>query len=426
MRKLFVFIEIEGKEHYVGEIFGSSADDACFSYDDEYIAAGYPSISISLPTSMKRFTAEKTKIFFEGLLPEGFARKSVAAWIHAKEEDYLTILSVLGSECLGALRVSAEREFSKSASYRRLSIDEVKSLAREGVSKSTELVIATHLSLTGASGKVGLYYDQNNDAWYQPLGLAPSTHIVKQSHVRLAGIVTNEQLSLLTAKKLGIETSESIVVNTGAGNDDEVLFATRRYDRVVASKNIIHIDNLVRPNRLHQEDFAQAMSIAGKDKYENKGRTYFSGIFNVLRSNVANPIRDQVRLLDILIYDFLLGNADNHIKNLSFLYSENMKNIRLAPAYDIISTVIYSGSSREMALGINGKRNIRDISRDDFLAVAPLAGLSRKMVSNRFDTLADKFQAALTDTAAFLQSQGYKDAVPIKEKILKYGGYSQI
>lgn len=42
-----------------------------------------------------------------------------------------------------------------------------------------------HLSLTGASGKVGLYYDTENSAWYLPVGTAPSTHIVKQSHIRL-------------------------------------------------------------------------------------------------------------------------------------------------------------------------------------------------------------------------------------------------
>lgn len=47
------------------------------------------------------------------------------------------------------------------------------------------------MSLTGASGKVGLYYDSMNNEWYLPGVNAPSTHIVKQSHVRLDGIVTN-------------------------------------------------------------------------------------------------------------------------------------------------------------------------------------------------------------------------------------------
>lgn len=424
--RLYVFIEISGEEHYVGDIVGNSADDACFSYDDAYIVAGYPSISISLPTSTKRFSAVKTKNFFEGLLPEGFARKAVANWIHAQEEDYLTILAVLGSECLGALRISEKRYTEQTAAYKALSLNEVKALAKEGVTKSTELITETHLSLTGASGKVGLYYDEGNDAWYQPFGYAPSTHIVKQSHVRLSGIVANEQLSLLTAEKLGIEIPESFIVNTGAGGDAEVLFATKRYDREFPSTGGNDIDHLIKPNRLHQEDFAQALGIAGSDKYESGSQSYLPEIFRVLRGYVSDPIADQLRLWDILVYDFLIGNTDNHIKNLSLLYSSDLRDIRLAPAYDIVSTVIYSGSSREMAVGIAGKRDIDSISRNDFLTAASAAGLGKKIASARFDALADAFEAALTETAAVLAEQGYEEAESMKDKILLNGGYSHI
>ena len=95
-----------------------------------------------------------------------------------------------------------------------MSAEEVKRLAQEGATESAELVTKAHLSLTGASGKVGLYYDNEKDEWYLPYGDAPSTHIVKQSHVRLKNIVANEQLCLLTAKKLGIEVPESFIVKT--------------------------------------------------------------------------------------------------------------------------------------------------------------------------------------------------------------------
>ena len=72
-----------------------------------------------------------------------------------------------------------------------MSAEEVKRLAQEGATESAELVTKAHLSLTGASGKVGLYYDNEKDEWYLPYGDAPSTHIVKQSHVRLKNIVAN-------------------------------------------------------------------------------------------------------------------------------------------------------------------------------------------------------------------------------------------
>lgn len=426
MKTLYVFIEINGNSVFVGAITGASADDACFSYDKEYLSSKYPAISISLPTSSEAFTTEQTRNFFEGLLPEGFTRKSVANWLHAQEDDYLAILSVLGAECLGALRISLEKNESQMSSYKLLSLDDVKALAREGVSKSTEIMAAAHLSLTGASGKVGLYFDEATDRWYQPIGNAPSTHIVKQSHVRLSGIVTNEQLSLLTAKKLGIEIPESFILNTGSGKDSEILFATKRYDRILSDSAQNNLDGIVKPNRLHQEDFAQALGIAGKDKYETGSEQYLPKIFKLLRAYVSNPITDQLKLWDILVYDFLIGNTDNHIKNISLLYFPNLTEVRLAPAYDIISTTIYPGSSREMAIGIGGKRSIDQISRNDFLASASAAGLGRKIAAKHFDTLANSFENALTETALELTEQGFTEVKSIKEKILQTGGYAHL
>ena len=75
------------------------------------------------------------------------------------------------------------------------------------------------------------------------------------------------------------------------------------------------------------------------------------------------PIEDQLKLWDICVFNYLIGNTDNHIKNLSLLYGEDLKTIRLAPAYDIVSTMIYESSTENMALSIDGKYNIYDIKR---------------------------------------------------------------
>ena len=69
---------------------------------------------------------------------------------------------------------------------------------------------------------------------------------------------------------------------------------------------------------------------------------------------------------DICIFNFLIGNTDNHIKNVSLLYSEDLKSIRLAPAYDIVSTVIYESSTKDMAFSIGNEYNIDKIDRNSF------------------------------------------------------------
>ena len=125
------------------------------------------------------FHQKEHDAFFESLLPEGYTRRCVAGWLHVDENDYISVLSELGSECLGAIRIVEGDMNITESSYRLLSHEELLEFAREGATKSAELVIKSHLSLAGASGKTGLYYDRNNNEWYQPAGLAPSTHILK-------------------------------------------------------------------------------------------------------------------------------------------------------------------------------------------------------------------------------------------------------
>ena len=319
MRHYNVYLEVDGSQVRVGEIEGNSSEDARFSYSKEYISRNdSKAISVALPIQDEPFSPEQTKVFFDGLLPEGFMRKSIANNMHLDENDYLSILYNLGKECLGAIRIDESDELQESW-YEAITSEQVEKLAAEGTTKSTEIVIKTHLSLTGASGKVGLYYDDKEGKWYLPGGLAPSTHIVKQSHVRLDGIVTNEQLSMLAARKCGIDISESFIVNAGKGIDSEVLFATKRYDRIIDETSPM-IGNLKRPYRIHQEDFAQAMGIASFEKYEREDRNYAEKMFEIIRNYTRSPLEDQLRLWNRIVYNFVLGNTDAHIKNYSLQF----------------------------------------------------------------------------------------------------------
>jgi len=306
MRKLSVFIEINGISEYVGEIVGTDSDDACFAYAESYLAnSEHRAISIGLPLEEKKFNSKRTRIFFEGLLPEGFTRRCVAEWMHMDENDYLSILAGLGRECLGAIKIIDENDRMIMPEYRELSEQEVVALASEGATESAELITKSHLSLTGASGKVGLYYNESEEKWYLPIGEAPSTHIVKQSHVRIKKIVANEQLCLLTAKYLGIEVPKSFIVTTDVEDDEAVLFATRRYDRKFVA-NVNMIGGLPVPHRLHQEDFAQALGIAANHKYEKNNEGYMKMLFEVIRSHSSEPMTDSLKLWDICVFNYLI------------------------------------------------------------------------------------------------------------------------
>lgn len=407
----------------VGSITGTDYKDAVFAYDESYIAdKTHRPVSISLPLSSKPFSAESARNYFEGLLPEGFTRKSIADSMHSDPDDYISILKELGRECLGAIQIVDESVQSVEADYKELSKKEVKALAEEGASLAANLVIESHLSLTGASGKTGLYYDEKKKTWYQPVGSAPSNYIVKQSHVRLSNIVVNEQLCLLTAKKLGIEIPESFIIQTEKNKteDADILFATKRYDRFVddASREL---NGLPVPYRLHQEDFAQALGINSSQKYEKNDEHYLKHMFNIIRSYSANPIEDQFKLWRITVFNFLIGNTDNHIKNYSLLYDKDLRTVRLAPCYDVVATRVYKNDINEMSLSINGKLNMDEISRTDFELEAKSVGLGTKPAMKIFDEVQNGLLEALKKSAGELEEKGFVQAGEIADKIVRRG-----
>src|SRR5208282_2736915 len=80
--------------------------------------------------------------------------------------------------------------------------------------------------------------------------------------------------------------------------------------------------------------------------------------FALLRDVSSAPVIDLTRLLEAVIYNYLVGNNDAHGKNFSLLYrgvaTENPET-RLAPLYDIVSTVYYPELSPDMAMKIGGE-----------------------------------------------------------------------
>ena len=432
MRQLYVSIENEGRMREVGCISGNSEYDASFSYSEDYLSssAAMP-ISISLPLRPDPYGPEATGNFFEGLLPEGFLRRKIAENNRTDSGGYFDLLSILGAECLGAVQIVGDNYHELTPEYRPLDHDLMCRLASEGATVSADLVVRTHLSLTGASGKVGVYL-ASDGKWYLPVGTAPSTHILKQSHIRYDHIVQNEQLALKTAAALGIDTPESEIIRREGSEDSHrsvirskdgtVLLATRRFDRIIPD-NAPLIDGQPVPRRLHQEDFAQAMGIPSSNKYEHEGDEHMKRMFDMLRKYSASPIEDQMKLWDVIVFHYLIGNTDGHIKNFSLLYDSSLGSVRLAPAYDIVSTVVYDTHSAQMAFNIGGDTNWDQLGRESFVRATEAIGLNKKIFMKRFDEMRGRFIPALIQTAEEMQGDGFDEALDIAHVIVDKHGW---
>ena len=142
----------------------------------------------------------------------------------------------------------------------------------------------------------------------------------------------------------------------------------------------------------------------------------------ILRAYSTDPITDQFKLWDICIFNYLVGNTDNHIKNLSIVYGKDLRSIRLSPAYDIVSTMIYESSTDKMAMSIGGLYSIYDIGREDFEREALNIGFGRKNAVKRFDYMVANFEEALLMASKELLAQGFEEVEEIRERILLKGG----
>ena len=74
-------------------------------------------------------------------------------------------------------------------------------------------------------------------------------------------------------------------------------------------------------------------------------------------------------ILDLLIFDKLVGNTDNHIKNLGLLYTADLSECRLSPAYDFLSTLVYREHSNQMSVAIVGEFRWDKISKASLICL---------------------------------------------------------
>ena len=125
-----------------------------------------------------------------------------------------------------------------------------------------------------------------------------------------------------------------------------------------------------------------------------------------------------MHLWNRIVFNFVLGNTDAHIKNYSLLYDPHMEGVSLAPAYDMISTAIYKSTTKDMSFNIGGIRNIDSIDEGRFKSLAARVGIGEKIAMSNYYKILDEFENAIKESAKELQEIGFSNAGDIAERIL--------
>ena len=254
----------------------------------------------------------------------------------------------------GCARKIFESTVVPSLPYTRANIKE---LAREIVTSSTTVTgVQAKLSLDIARG------GKNEPQRFTIVGLW-GRFILKPQTDRFANLPENEDLTMHLAEAVGIKTVPHSLIRFA---DGELCYITRRIDR---TKN---------GDKIAMEDMCQLSERLTEDKYKGS----YERIAKLIREFSSAPLLDVINFWEIVIFAWLTGNADMHLKNFS-LFRPN-DDYMLTPAYDLLSTaIVMPEDEEELALTLNGKK--KKIKREDFEKAMRDNGMDEKSITNLFN-----------------------------------------
>ena len=383
----------------IGQIeFDDDRNSREFSYDKEYLtAADACPISMSLPLQEDPFNSWETRLFFENLLPPVVVRRKLEKIIHHDHDNYFAFLKVLGGDCAGAIALYPEgvNPSDGEERFRELGEDEadevLKALPESPLLQG--IVEGYRISVAGAQDKLVVRMRNGNLAL--PLYGTASTHIVKPRMKRCEHSVENECFCQQLADACGISAAKSFIHRI----KDDGYYVTRRYDREEADGHV---------TRYLQEDLCQAMGIDSEKKYQVDGGPSAARCFRFLSDN-SFGLDDRMRFVDYFVYNFLIGNADAHAKNISLLQRDGK--LSVAPLYDAMSTLVYPQVYNSMAMEIGGQYEFKAVTRKSFELFAEKCDVRPKAVLSRLDALAAKLPRKAEELKTKMSDEGTPSSI---------------
>jgi serine/threonine-protein kinase HipA len=347
----------------------------------ETIPFGTPLLSLTLPLTNERFGSGVVRPFLDGLLPEGDSRRALAEELGLRADESFGLISALGRDCAGAVVIQPDDEPVPPSptvlSAEPLTDEALGDLVANLRAAPLGVDQRVRISLAGVQEKL-LLTRMPDGRWGRPVDGTPSTHILKPEIAAFPHTVENEAFCMRVAKHLGLPVAA--VETTVVGS--RKLIVVERYDRLILPDGNV--------TRLHQEDFCQATGVQPDRKYEEDGGPSLRRIAGILQSAASSDAVET--LLRMVTLNVLIGNGDAHAKNFSLLH-ELSGALHLAPAYDLMSTLIY-GDDR-LAMYIDDVRRTDRVTTDRLMKEATAWGLSRTQAPDIVGQLLDAIPEAV-------------------------------
>ena len=369
------------EQRRVGQLWRNPAGSIGFRYDPEWIAGGGFAVSRSLSLAVGEFAPEEGTAhrWFANLLPEGAVREHIVRDLKLPNTDF-DLLRAIGGECAGALSIlPVDRQPSGQRQYRALTEKDLAELAahRGQIYAVWPADERPRLSLAGAQDKCPVLL--RDDRYFLPQGEATSSHILKFELADYRHLPAYETFTTQLAAAIGLPVVDITLRSIGRTRYAQIA----RYDRLRDERGEVQ--------RLHQEDFCQALGYGHEKKYQEHGGPSFAQCYRLVQDASSEPAIDAQHLLRWQIFNVLVGNSDGHAKNLSLVHQPDGAT-RLAPFYDLVCTRAIERIDYHLAFDVGGERNPSVITPARWEALARHCDVRPQFLGNLVRETADALQ----------------------------------
>ena len=225
-------------------------------------------------------------------------------------------------------------------------------------------VVRSQVTITGVQPKlsVDLKKEKGGEKRFTIVGLWGG-YILKPQTEQYTNLPENEDLTMHLARLAKINTVPHSLIRF---KDGSLAYITKRIDRDKKG------------NKIPMEDMCQLTEKLTEQKYKGSHEQIAKKIVEFS----AYPVLDLVNYVEVLLFCYLTGNADMHLKNFS-LYKK-IKETTLTPAYDLLSTkLVIPEDTEELALTLNGKK--RKLKRSDFDNLLKTMKVEDKVIENTYN-----------------------------------------
>lgn len=216
--------------------------------------------------------------------------------------------------------------------------------------------------------------------------------ILKPPTSQFRELPENEDITMHLAQLVKIKTASHGLIRLKSG---ELAYITKRFDRNKGAKIAV-------------EDFCQL----SENLTEHKYRGSLEKIGKLTYAFTENQGFEAQRLFELVLFCYLTGNADMHLKNFS-LIENPLGEYELSPAYDLLNTaIVMPEDTEETALTINGKKS--KLNRNDFQVLATSLKISNKSTNaiyTRFETVFPLWISWISQS--FLSEEFKKDYISL-------------